>query len=138
MFELQKKQNELNKTNKIYSTLINKAKKAKKPQDEIESLISEMFMETGTIEEEINSLISRKWVQKAEKLYLPVPSYGDEGCWQTGDYTQRRFLTPNGIRQIRSLTREEISAQRKIMLDWFIPVIGVIGAVTGLLAVILH
>ncbi len=138
MFELQKKQRELNKTYKLYDNIIKKAKKAKKPEDQVESLISEMFMETGMIEEEVKSLISRKWIQKAEKLFLPMPSYAENDCWETGNYTERRFLTPIGINKIRSLVRDEISAQRKAILEWVIPVIGLIGAVTGLVAVIFN
>ena len=137
MFELQKHQRELNRTSKLYDNLIDKAKKEKKTQDEIDSLIGEMFAETGIIEEEIKSILSRKWIQKAEKLMLPIPDYDDDECWEKGDYTQYRFLKAKGITKIRNLVREENSAQRKGILDWVIPIIGIIGAVTGLLAVVL-
>jgi hypothetical protein len=137
MFELQKHQRELNRTSKLYDNLIDKAKKEKKTQDEIDSLIGEMFAETGIIEEEIKSILSRKWIQKAEKLMLPIPDYDDDECWEKGVYTQSRFLKAKGITKIRNLVREENSAQRKGILDWVIPIIGIIGAVTGLLAVVL-
>ena len=138
MFELSKHQKELNRISKLYDNLIDKAKRAKKTQDEIDSLISEMFAETGIIEEEIKSILSRKWVQKAEKLLLPIPDYDDDDCWEKGDYTQLRFLKAKGITQIRNLIREENAAQRKGILDLVVPLIGIIGAVTGLLAVILR
>ena len=80
----------------------------------------------------------KKRVQKAEKRFLSVPSYDDADCWEKGDYTQRRFLTPHGITQIHTLVREETSAQHKALLEWIIPLIGLIGALTGLLAVILR
>jgi len=125
MFELQKKQRESNRINSLYSKLIQKAKKEHKTENEIEGLISEMFSETGVIEEEIKYLLSRKWVQKAEKLFLPVPSY-NELFWERGNYTRYRFLTPDGITKIRSLVRDEMSAQRKMISEWIIPTVGVI------------
>jgi hypothetical protein len=137
MFELQRYQRSLNKTNKYYSNLIEKAQKEKKSQDEVESLVSEMFNETGIIGEKISLLLSRNWVQKAEKLMLPYPDYGDTEYWVKTVYSQHGyFLNAKGVTKIRNLIREEKTAQRKGILDYAVLLIGLIGAITGLIAVL--
>jgi hypothetical protein len=138
MFELQRKQKELNRVTKFWHCRINEARKRKATNGEIESLIGERLSETDAIEEEIRFIISHRLIRKAERLLLEVPPYDDVDYWNVGDLTQKRFLTPKGIAYIRSRIREEQSAQRRTILELAAPLIGIIGAVTGLLAIILH
>ena len=132
MFELWRKSRQLAKANKSYDAEIEKARKEKKSSDEIASLEYGLEWDIRFIEEQIKVLVSRNLVKKAESLLLPVSAE-----WKKGEMTGLHYLTPNGIMKLRNLIREEKAAQRKAVLEWVGPFIGIIGAVTGLLAVIL-
>lgn len=136
MFELWRKSRELNKISKYYDAAIKEAMKEKKSPDEIDKLVDEFFAETYVIEEEIKALISRSWERKAERLFLPIPPHHEEDMWEVGDVTRRYYLTPAGITKLRGLIREEKAARRKAVLEWVTPLVGIIGAITGLLAVV--
>jgi len=136
MSELQRKRRELDKISKFYATEIRRAKTENKSSDEIDKLVDEFFAETYVIEEEIKALISRGWERKAERLFLPIPPHDEEDMWEVGDVTRRYYLTPAGITKLRGLIREETAARRKAVLEWVTPLVGIIGAITGLLAVV--
>jgi hypothetical protein len=121
---------------KLHDNVIRNAVKEKKPSEEIEALISERMVETGYIDEEIKVLVSNKLRRKAEGLFLPVPGFGEGGMWETGDFSNLLYLTPSGITKLRGIIREETAARRKAVLEWVTPLVGIIGATTGLLAVI--
>ena len=143
MFELWRKNRELHRVQRYYDTEIKKAKKEHKSSDEIDNLKTGLQADTYFIEEEINSLVTNQLVEKAHRLFLPVPTYDYDknemfdSIWERGTMTGRSYLTPNGIMTLRNLIREETAARRKAILEWVAPFIGIIGAITGLLAVIL-
>jgi hypothetical protein len=137
MFELWRKRRELDKITKFCDNKIRKAKREGKSSDEINELLSERFAESDYIEEEINSIVTTHLVRKAQRLFLPVLAYGDDDVWERGDFTGLRYLKPGGVMKLRNLIREETAARRKAVLEWVTPFIGIIGAMTGLLAVIL-
>ncbi len=136
MFELWRKTRKLDKTRKFYDTEIRKAKKEKRSPDKIDELVSEMFVEEELLEEEVKLLVTHHWVRKAEKLFLPVPSLGEDHMWEKGNLISRWYLTNKGITTLRNLIREEIAARHKVFLEWANPLIGIIGAITGLLGVL--
>jgi len=137
MFELWRKRRELDKMNKLYGTEIRKARKEKKSSDEIDNLKYGLQVDTYFVEEEMNRLVTNHLVAKAQRLFLPVPAHDEEYMWERGNATGYWYLTPNGIMKLRNLIREETAARRRAFLDWTSPLIGVIGATTGLLAIIL-
>lgn len=136
MFELWRKNRELDRVTKLHDKVIRKAVKEKKSSEEIEALISGRMAETDYIGEEIKALVSSKLIRKAESLFLPVPDFRESGMWEEGDLIRRWYLTPSGITKVRGLIREETAARRKAFLEWASPLTGVIAATTGLLAVI--
>ncbi len=131
MFELWRKRRQLVKSNKLYRTELEKARKEKKSPDEIESLKYGLEADIEFIEEEINRLVTEHLIEKARKLFLSTSAEG-----KRGNLTGLFYLTPNGIAIIRSRIREETAARRKAFLEWASPIVGIIGAITGLLAVI--
>jgi hypothetical protein len=89
------------------------------------------------IDDEILDLVSRYLVNKANKRVLPVPPLSEkDGLWERSNFTGRHHLTDKGITEIRKMIRRDT----KESLDIFSPYIGIlfglIGAVTGLIAVI--
>ena len=137
MFELWRKRKEVSRLNRFFDAEIKKAKEEKRSSDEIDTLRKGLMADIEYIEEEIKILISQSLVRKAERLFLPVPSYYEANIWGSGNITGRWYLKPGGITELRSIIREETAARRKAFLEWINPFIGIIGATTGLLAVII-
>jgi len=131
MFELWKKNRELAKINKLYDVKLKLAKKEKKSPDEIETLKYGLMVDIELIEDEINQLVTAHLLEKARQLFLPTSA-----DLRQGNMTGLYYLTPNGIMTLRNRIREETAARRKAFLEWTSPIVGIIGATTGLLAVI--
>lgn len=91
------------------------------------------------IDEEIDTLISDYYREQASRLLIPLPPLNadddPDGCWERNHQLGNLVLTRKGIFQIRSAIRDEKSARRDSILVWVTPVLGVIGAITGLVAV---
>ncbi|MBA7641093.1 hypothetical protein ES703_48765 [subsurface metagenome] len=136
MFELWRKTRELDRVTKFHDRKIKKARREKKSSDEVEFLIADAAFETEMIEEEMSSIVTNRLHRKARHLFLPVPKFEEKGMWEQGRNMGHWYLTPNGITKIRGLIREETAARRKAVLEWVAPFVGIIGAITGLLAVI--
>jgi hypothetical protein len=138
MSEIRKKQKELDKATKYYDARMKQAKRASKTPSEIQELGDEAYGEIYPLEEEVKIATSRDWERRAAKLLLPVPSRDEDGMWQNSDvFEYAWYLTPLGITKVRNLIREELSARRKAFLEMVTPLTGIIGAATGLVAVIL-
>jgi len=135
MFEIWKLNRKIDKIHKLYSTEIEGAKGKGRSQNELNKIIHEFATEKFRIEEEIRSLVTRHLIRKASQLFLPVPEMDDPKMWVQGE-TGHWLLTENGIVKLRNRIREETSARRRAVLEWVSPLIGIIGAITGLLAVV--
>jgi hypothetical protein len=121
------------KTRKHYSKKIDEAQK-KKAYDERESLIHEAMEVTGFINDDISYLITQNLRSKAEKLLLPFPTSNE--LWEQSPRTGKRFLTNEGIIEIRTKIRKEQRKRREKIAFWISILIGLIGALTGFMAVI--
>lgn len=96
------------------------------------------------LQEEYETIYSRRLVNKAIRLRLPVPErpYG-EGVyenenWHRAPYVGEWYLKPEGIRKLRAEIRAERKARSEQLGLWLTLLIGLIGAATGLMAVILR
>ncbi len=69
---------------------------------------------------------------------LPIPDHGDENLWKRCQYSNRSNLTEKGIAELRATIRREQKETREIYLPWIAGLIGLVGAITGLLAIILR
>ena len=89
------------------------------------------------INEEIAVLITQYFRHKAEKKFLPVPPINDkDGFWEQGQYTGKWYLTKKGITELQSLIRKDGKEKREMFSYWISILFGLIGAITGLIAVI--
>ncbi len=148
MFNDLKYNSELKKLNKkkkeyqdSYSKDIIKARQQKKPHDEIEMIKQEEYNEVGMIQEEIDILNANYWRNKAYTLFVPLPEYDDEKMWtKCSMISQQNVLTPLGINTIRTAIRKEQDERSKLYWRWarfiVISLPGIIGAITGLIAVL--
>lgn len=91
--------------------------------------------------------LTRKLERKAERLLLPFPRRpfedplhairlsGTPEDWEEGP-GGRWFLTPEGFTRVRRLIREEQEQRRRGVLQWAAALTGLLGAATGLAALL--
>jgi hypothetical protein len=66
----------------------------------------------------------------------PIPDYNDEECWKNMcAYRQGRILTTKGVCEIKKAIRAEEKERREGYIVWIAALTGIIGAITGLVAV---
>ena len=107
--------------------------------DEIEELRSNSSVDFFLNKEEIQKLITTRLNGIANKLVLELPDYEDKQMWRESIYTMdQSVLTEKGIEALRSKIRAEKRERIDIFIRWATVLTGTIGALTGLLAVILH
>lgn len=86
--------------------------------------------------EEIAWLVTSYLLSKANKRFLPYPSYREgEDPWERGHFTGKRYLTEKGISELRSRIRKEDRERFDLFLKIAAGLTGVIGALTGLIAI---
>lgn len=130
---LYKHKKKLRKLKGAYETDIKKAEKEGKKLDDIEAIIAEMRGCCRDDEFEIEKIYTRKLTSKARKFHIYIPDRRDEKIWENefGTY----ILTDHG----KSTLSKQIKAQRREEYEFIIKIIliliGLIGALTGLVAV---
>lgn len=85
------------------------------------------------------SLITNNYRRITQKLSVPMPDRNDGALWEDveNDMLQYdvRCLTTSGERAIKLLIREEQKHRREAVGYWFGILVGLIGAITGLVSV---
>ncbi len=105
--------------------------------NEIGGLYSQASYEDMECTDEIQELNTRYLITEAEKLIIPVPSREkNSGFWEESRITGSDHLTTKGIAELRSAIRKESRERKAAILIWVTALIGLVGAVSGLIAVI--
>lgn len=112
-------------------------KKRGAKQEEIEFITHEYWSLDDQYQEDISSLVTQALLRKARKLMLPTPELGDENMWKRCQYFNRSILTEKGIAELRGTIRREQKETREIYLPWITALAGLVGIITGLVAIIL-
>lgn len=134
LFSLSRKKEQERKL--LYKAIASAGKKGGRDA-EIEVYQTECF-DLEKAEEKILILKSRYLISIADKIYLPIPPITDkEGLWKHGRYIQAWFLTEKGFTELRSTIRKEKSERIDYTSRLIGIIIGLIGALTGLIAVAL-
>jgi hypothetical protein len=118
--------------------------KIAKDYENIDILRCEHGNEIDLIEEEEDSLFTNHLLRQAQRFRVPIPSYYTYDKKQSDDWRQGRnlglrCLTDQGIAKLREEIRKEMRwkhERRAHYVAWFSAIIGVIGALTGLIAVL--
>ena len=135
--ELRKLQKKREKNRKLYGKLIDELEKAKKSRDEIYSLRHEQNDIEYYIDEQIIQVQHKLVVHQAEKCLIPVPEYSTkDGTWEESTTTGRWRLSQTTIFELKKAIREERKARREHWQSWVTLVIGLIGALIGLLSIL--
>jgi hypothetical protein len=74
-------------------------------------------------------------LSEADRLIVPVPDWNNPEMWD--DDGERRHLSREGLKQLRSDIRAEKKARAERLLIWVPAVVGIIGALTGLAAIVI-
>lgn len=134
--KLNRQKNDL-RTNLV--SQIHKARKEGKLTEEIQSLEHQLYFEDRMIDEEIAILTTDYLLGKAKRHFVPIPSRDKNGIWEKCKTISNRYvLTNRGISQLRSSLRKNRKEQIEIIIMILAALTGIIGAVTGLVAVILR
>ena len=112
------------------------AKRERKGRDEIESIISMEMHEVELIDDDIESLEHSYLIESARRLLLPTPKFNvDNGAWVESRITGRVRLSRTSMMEVRSAIRKERKERREGAILWLTAFTGIIGALTGLIAV---
>lgn len=132
--QLQKKKSSIESDTHVR---VKEAEKAKN-RDLKSELISEFFFETDYVNNEIHDLQHRYICDKAEKYFLPLPPFVENSPeWEKSDVDDQVRLSQASICRLRSDIRKETKERHEQLFRWLAAIIGVIGALTGLAAVLI-
>jgi hypothetical protein len=130
---------------KAYQRDIAEAKR-REDRDGVRALEFAHMEELALLSEEQEALFTRHLLKTARRLKVPIPRHHDEeggimGQWEQGSRLGMWYLTPSGISELRSSVRSEMRwhiERRAHWVTWFAALTGILGALTGLLAIILN
>jgi hypothetical protein len=128
---------------RAYSKDISAARKLK-DKEKVESLEYEHRFELDLYDEEEDAYLTKTLLAKARRLHVPVPHRYNENKtesehWYEGHYTGRWCFTALGVAALREEIRREVKARHEARAHWVVwlsAFTGVIGAVTGLVALL--
>jgi hypothetical protein len=139
MFERAKYQWRRKRTIRLYDADMKKAR-AKKDDDEFESLHQQMGSELSDLEDEINRWETLRLIRKARFYDIELPPTDDQTLWERS--WNQIALSAKGRTLIRRLIDEEKTRRFEVTVRWIklmSPLIaalaGLIGTITGLVAV---
>lgn len=117
-----------------------------KDREKVHDLEHNRRFEISFIEEEEDQLLTNNLIRSARRLRVPIPHRFDADgkpseFWCEGQYLGGWYLTDSGISKVREEVRKELRARhdsRAQWVAWVSALTGVIGALTGLIAVLSH
>lgn len=112
---------------------IDAMKKAGVKGDDLDEAEYGVFMDEVYFEDRVYGEHTRYLLRVAHRLIVPIPSYSDEENWEDSNYDGMRYLVPGAIHKLRTAIRAEQKLRRETILMW----LPAIGAITGLLGVII-
>ena len=130
LWRLKQLNKQYDKEEKPYSELISKAVGEDKQQ-----LLSEAGSILAPIDDAINCLKSSRLCQIANRLIVPIPKRQDETYWEFSYYTQGYYLTTAGYNELRKRIRQERKDSCDLVLKWTLAIVGILGALIGVITV---
>lgn len=128
--------------NRLYAAEVKTlARKPGVKSEDLESLQTTWAYEAREIDEELAGLATRHLIRQARRLSVPTPEIpwkSDDGneFWEKGHASETWYLKPAGIALVRGAIRTELKERREARIAWATPLIALLGAVSGVLAVI--
>jgi hypothetical protein len=127
-YKLRQFQAEKKRTARNNAKLWRMAKQGKKPSRDLQG------RDARLVDDDISQLASDYLERTAQRLLLPVPEFNQRSNkWEKSAFTERWRLTLAAIFELRAA----IQAERREIRSWLAAITGLIGALIGLLSVIL-
>ena len=105
--------------------------------EEKAELFAEFRSEADFIEDELMLLVSSYWMSVANRLLIPIPEFQEDGgAWEESRTSGRYYLTKQALSELRTAIRREQKNRQEVWLPWLAALTGLVGALTGLAAVI--
>lgn len=106
--------------------------------DELHELGYSYHFEQLVAEDEMIRLNHRYYVRLANRLLVPVPEFKSEGGgWKESEFAPNHFhLSPDALHELRTAIHTEKKARREAWGFWVTILVGLIGALTGFVAVL--
>ena len=129
----------------VYTKEISAAR-ASKDREKVEALERDHQFEIEMHDEEEDAHLTGLMRRQARRLRVPVPHrYNEDKTesdhWYEGRHTYRWYLTTRGIAALREEIRREVKARhdaRSHWVVWLSAFTGLVGAFTGLVALLAH
>lgn len=90
----------------------------------------------GMLQRRIHEALSEYLIAKAHRLVIPLPEWTNSNFWSVNIDTDEHVLTRAGINELRSAIRAEEKARQERVLAWVPAIIGILGAMIGLAAIL--
>jgi hypothetical protein len=118
-----------------YRKEIKEARESMAPRDSVSELEQRhQFEELGVIDD-IHREHTKYLMGLAQRLMVPTPDIKDGEKWERSSTNGYYILKREGIKELRSAIRAERKEQREMYLPFMATAIGIIGSLTGLVAV---
>jgi hypothetical protein len=134
-WRLSRLEKEERRLDKEYDAKIKAAKERQATDEEIDNLDMESGHVSFHFEEEIQKLHSGYLLRQAYRLIIPTPQYGKNEMWDMNE-AHDSYLSKLGIAKLRADIRAERKARIELFLMWMPGVVGILGALIGLAAVL--
>lgn len=107
--------------------------------DDLRRLSDDFHFEHSLADDELRRLTTRYVVAEANRLMIPTPEFiADGGDWQESDLTPGHYyLKTPALCALRAAIRAEKKEVRDQWLSWVPAITGLVGALTGLAAILL-
>lgn len=136
-YDLWKLQQEKDKTRRIFGKEMAEAEKKKASHDDMAHIVGEEMYFIDTIDEQIAQLQGQLLRRQAERYLIPFPKrITKNGDWEQSKITGRWLLGQKTVSELRNAIRREQKDRREKWQGWLALLIGLIGALIGLLSVL--
>jgi hypothetical protein len=144
MFEVWRLNRALRKTQRSFERDREKLRSKKAPRDEFMALDADEYHQVNDIEQAIDFTASQSLLHVARSLDVEVPPIRNSQMWIDDGETGKVWLSPAGRAHVRKLIYEEkarsFEAKTLWLTKFWLPLlavaVGIIGALTGLFAVL--
>ena len=126
---------ERDQVRRTFRARIQSARKAGKSQEELHGINSEASYDDEMLTDEIERRVTDHLIEHANRLFITIPERTDQTMWRESSCGEGHLLTGKGIVTLRAGVRAEQKERREFIVTILAALIGIIGAITGLVAV---
>lgn len=135
-WKIAKLKGDRDKVTDVYMKLLEKVRKEEHTREDLDRVYSDWNFEEEYARDEVAIAETRFWTALAYRYFVSLPNADDQ--WERSEQIGARFLTPPALKALRAEVRKERAEQRQdwqFLLPWISTAIGVLGSITGLVAV---